>query len=144
LWLSPTGGRLPSVSMLRLSARTDEATARILAARSWALDRMAVSYHRFVEAFSPLETEPGDHGETASFVGRALLIHEFRRIVLHDPNLPARILPADWPGTEARALCGRLYHRLLAASERWLDEAGRTEIGALPPPGPELRRRFHS
>ena len=80
--------------------------------------------------------------ELDSFIARILLIHGWRRIILRDPILPADLLPPDWPGAAARALCADLYHRLLPASERWLDAHGQTESGPLPPPGPELRDRF--
>jgi phenylacetic acid degradation operon negative regulatory protein len=40
---------------------------------------------------------------------RTLLIHEYRRVLLRDPNLPEALLPAGWPGLQARALCESLY-----------------------------------
>ena len=45
---------------------------------------------------------------------RTLLIHEYRRVLLRDPRLPAALLPLDWPGAAAFALCRdfyRLTHR---------------------------------
>lgn len=39
----------------------------------------------------------------AAFLARLLLVHEFRRLVLRDPFLPAALLPAGWAGPEARA-----------------------------------------
>lgn len=37
-----------------------------------------------------------------AFLGRILLVHEFRRIVLRDPFLSSSLLPNDWAGAEAR------------------------------------------
>src|SRR6266566_5231609 len=81
--------------------------------------------------------DPGD-----ALVARVLLIHEFRRIVLRDPALPRRLLPADWPGATSRALAGRIYRRLVPAAEIYLDRNARNEDGPLPPPGANFFRRF--
>jgi phenylacetic acid degradation operon negative regulatory protein len=59
---------------------------------------------------------------------RTLLIHDWRRIVLRDPDLPAGLMPGNWPGVVALDLTRRLYAGLADQSERWLDAAG------LPPP----------
>jgi phenylacetic acid degradation operon negative regulatory protein len=64
--------------------------------------------------------------------------------VLRDPLLPAELLPKQWPGGEARALCAEIYRMLLPASERWLDTNARDENGVLPPAGKGLGRRFAS
>jgi phenylacetic acid degradation operon negative regulatory protein len=75
-------------------------------------------------------------------VARILLIHEYRRVILRDPILPAALLPEDWPGQTARRLCAGLYHKLLAASELWLDENVVTEMEAAPKPRAEFYQRF--
>ena len=85
-------------------------------------------------ALSPIE----------ALLARILLIHEYRRIILRDPILPAALLPEDWPGRSARGLCARLYHKLLPASERWLDENVLTETGAATKPAAEFYERFRS
>ena len=71
-----------------------------------------------------------------------LLVHEYRRIVLRDPILPAEILPTSWPGTAARQLCADIYTRVLPASERWLDVHARGDGGAPLPRARDLHRRF--
>lgn len=45
------------------------------------------------------------------FLGRILLVHEFRRIVLRDPFLPLQLLPADWAGRATR----QAFERAIAA-----------------------------
>ena len=68
---------------------------------------------------------PLDYGTTVEHIAaRALLIHDWGRIVLHDPGLPAALLPAGWPGDSARAIARAIYAKLAQPSERWLDEAG--------------------
>jgi phenylacetic acid degradation operon negative regulatory protein len=147
VWVAPAGTAIPpaAADALRLDAAADADTGRRLAALSWPLDETAAAYRRFLAAFGPLREAlaAGEAlSELDSFIARILLIHAWRRIILRDPILPADLLPPDWPGAAARALCAELYHRLLPASERWLDAHGQTESGPLPPPGPELQARF--
>jgi phenylacetic acid degradation operon negative regulatory protein len=98
-----------------------------LVPQSWNLDDVAAQYEQFIARFQPLagliegELNPAD-----AFVARMLVLHTWRRIVLHDPQLPVPMLPEQWPGHAARALCGQLYWKLFDASERHLDQvAGR-------------------
>lgn len=93
----------------------------------WRLAETADTYRTFMRDYAPLAKalrggtfeQPLD-----AITARTLLIHHWRRIVLHDPGLPAELLPDGWPGEEARALVRAIYSRLAALSERWLDEAG--------------------
>jgi phenylacetic acid degradation operon negative regulatory protein len=134
LWISP-GAPQPTGEAVTLTATTTPEAARILAARSWPLDRLAASFSRFIAAFSALP-DWTDPAPLEAAVARTLLIHEYRRVVLHAPALPAEILPPDWPGTAARDLCAKAYTALLAPSERWLSSQD------LPPAGPSMQRRF--
>ncbi len=63
---------------------------------------------------------------------RTLLIHEYRKIHLQDPLLPAPLLPPDWVGTAAFELCAALYNTVFANAETCLTEAASTLTGALP------------
>jgi len=98
-----------------------------------------------MKTFEPLRSSIG-RGEALSdadaFTARILLIHHYRRVVLRDPLLPTPLLPRDWPGRAARALCGEIYRGLLAPSEQWLDARASNENGPLPKPGRALSRRF--
>lgn len=93
----------------------------------WASGETALAYRAFVSAYRPLAealergAEPGGLDAAAA---RALLIHDWRRIVLRDPGLPTKLLPADWPGEEARAVAADIYARLVGPSEVWLDRVG--------------------
>jgi phenylacetic acid degradation operon negative regulatory protein len=60
-------------------------------------------------------------------------VHEWRRVALRDPVLPAALRAPDWPGHAARHLFADLYRRLAPAAEGWLDCEGRNEDGPLPP-----------
>ena len=148
LWLAPAGAPFPKAAAetaLRLIASTRDETAARLAAASWPLAQTAEGYRRFIGLFRPLADALGTRpalSDEDSFVARILLIHAYRRVILRDPILPPALLPADWPGAEARRLCGTIYHALLDPSERWLDEQGLCETGPLPAADPLLRQRF--
>ena len=93
----------------------------------WPSGETAATYRAFMGVFAPLSAalDRGDRlGGLDAIAARALLIHDWRRIVLRDPGLPAELLPSDWPGEEARALTRRIYAALEGPSEAWLDGAG--------------------
>lgn len=116
-----------------------------LVANGWDLGELARRYRRFVEMFAPLDDALARSTRAAgepAFVLRTLLVHEYRRIHLRDPQLPASLLPRQWPGTDAHALCRNLYAKVFAASEEFLSARVQTLEGALPPPAAEVFARF--
>ncbi|PLX39268.1 MAG: phenylacetic acid degradation operon negative regulatory protein PaaX [Hyphomicrobiales bacterium] len=119
--------------------------ARRLAERAWPLERIAAGYERFIAQFEPLAEALEERDRLSpldAVIARILLVHEFRRIILRDPELPAALLPENWPGSRARALSARLYKRLVNGSESWLDRHAFSEDGRLPPPEPAFFERF--
>jgi len=147
VWVAPSGAPIPegARSAIRLEVAAEDDSSRRLLAASWPLDRMAEAYLKFMKAFAPLNAHLGRRAKLSdadAFTARILLIHHYRRVVLRDPLLPAALLPSNWPGKAARALCGEIYRALLPASERWLDDHGLSERGRLPSAGMELARRF--
>jgi phenylacetic acid degradation operon negative regulatory protein len=147
VWVAPSGAPIPdeASSAIRLEVSAEDDSGRRLLSESWPLDRTADAYLKFMKTFEPLRGRIG-RGETLAnidaFTARILLIHHYRRVVLRDPLLPTALLPADWPGRAARALCGEIYRGLLPASEQWLDGNATNEKGPLPAAGAELVRRF--
>jgi phenylacetic acid degradation operon negative regulatory protein len=116
-----------------------------LLATGWDLGELARRYRRFVDMFAPLDaalTRTSQAAGETAFVLRTLLVHEYRRIHLRDPQLPASLLPRQWPGTDAHALCRNLYAKVFAASEEFLSVRVQTLDGALPPPAAEVFARF--
>lgn len=152
LWVAPSGSEVPeeAAHAIRLQAvvapgNAPAATGRRLIETSWQLERTATAYRQFVATFAPLQAfvaRAGELSDIDAFTARILLIHQYRRIVLRDPLLPEAMLPCDWPGTAARALCAAVYPALLPGSERWLDANAVREGGPLPSAGEVLRRRF--
>jgi phenylacetic acid degradation operon negative regulatory protein len=96
-----------------------------LVTRAWDLSELGQSYADFVAMYSPILA----HAQAVSvaddeqaFLLRMLLIHDYRRLLLRDPELPDALLPKDWSGRQARVLCKELYKQIEAASERYLDK----------------------
>ncbi len=84
-------------------AEQEHEPARVLGARVWDLERLAEQYRRFRDDTLPLldralaGTEPEE-----AYPLRTRLVHEWRKFLFVDPDLPAEALPADWPGEAAR------------------------------------------
>jgi phenylacetic acid degradation operon negative regulatory protein len=78
----------------------------------WDLSGVARGYEEFIARFQPLlallQTDATIAPEQA-FVMRTLLIHAYRRVQLHDPQLPVELLPDPWPGAQAYELARALY-----------------------------------
>ena len=114
---------------------------------AWNLERLAGVYAEFVECYQPVleqlraEGQAEIDGESA-FLLRTLLIHDYRRLLLRDPELPDVLLPHEWPGQKARLLCKELYRRLLTPSERHLDAHFQLADGQTPEATPALHKRF--
>lgn len=142
VFIAPAATEVPRLAgAFRLEAVPAPADAPALAALAWPLAELAGRYQRFLEVWSGAAAAPAPD-PLAALVARVLLIHDYRRAVLRDPLLPAALLPADWPQPPARALCARLWRRLLAPSEAWLDAHAVAETGPLPAPGAALAARF--
>lgn len=118
-----------------------------LVRRAWNLEALAEAYAGFVAAYLPILAElrrdrQAEVDAESAFLLRTLLIHDYRRLLLRDPELPEVLLPADWPGQKARLLCKELYRRLIAPSELHLDQLLQLADGAVPEADPLLSERF--
>jgi len=114
---------------------------------AWNLERLADTYAEFVERYQPaldqLRSDDSVDDESA-FLLRILLIHDYRRLLLRDPELPDVLLPANWPGQKACLLCKELYRRLLPPSERHLNQHFQLASGETPTASPALYERFRT
>jgi phenylacetic acid degradation operon negative regulatory protein len=147
VWVAPSGVEIPdeAASAIRLEVSAEDENGRRLLSESWPLERTAEAYLKFLKTFEPLRAwlaRRARLSELEAFTARILLIHHYRRVVLRDPLLPSALLPTNWPGNAARALCAEIYRAVLPASEDWLDHHGSNEGGALPAAAAGLARRF--
>lgn len=118
---------------------------RLQARESWNLPKLAESYQSFLDKFRPIWNhikEKGDPTPEQCFQIRTLLIHEYRRIILRDPELPDELLPGDWAGSAARQLCSNLYQRVWQGAEQHMDQILETAEGPLPPPNNKFFNRY--
>jgi phenylacetic acid degradation operon negative regulatory protein len=131
---------------MRLTATADDPDdARRLAETCWRLEDLGAAHDALLDDIAGLARAPQDLArldDAHAFQVRLLLIHEWRRVALHDPLLPRSLLPVNWPGTEARDAVRRIYRAVTAGCERWLDANAINERGRLPPAGKVTARRF--
>lgn len=112
---------------------------------SWNIDELGQHYSEFIRLFRPLwqaikaleAPNPQD-----CFLARTLLIHEYRRLLLRDPQLPDELLPGEWEGRAARQLCRNLYRLLQGRAEEYLASTLETADGPLPDASESFFRRF--
>ena len=94
-----------------------------LAHQLWPLKAISKSYGQFIRRFDPLlalQNQPAEIDPEQAFVIRTLLIHAYRRVQLHDPQLPQALLGDAWPGEKAYALCSSIYQQALSASNQYV------------------------
>lgn len=116
-----------------------------LVQQCWRLKELADDYRRFTDRFGEVPrflANPAVASPQQCFVLRELLIHEFRRVQLRDPQLPEILLGQQWPGHAARELCAELYEQLLAPSQEHLLGLLDTAEEDTPKAGESLYRRF--
>jgi len=123
----------------------NEPDIRKLARSGWNLDDIDARYASFVTRFRPLIAAYGEHAEVrprTAFLVRTLLIQEYRKVLLRDPQLPAELLPTGWHGASAYQLCRNLYRAVYQQADAYLSEAVETASGPLPEAGPDFMNRF--
>ena len=145
--LTDTIRALHTERQITVLAARDVAGAQPLGAfarECWNLQSVAAEYRRFIARFGRVirAFDDGTGHPQQCFVVRTLLIHEFRRVSLHDPQLPPELLPADWPGLAAYGLCRNFYRRTHQCAEQHLAATLETGRGALPPAAPYFYERF--
>ena len=130
---------------LLFSARSiGRAAPAAIAREAWDLTALGAAWRGFLTGMEPVVAgfARGAPPPFAALVARLLLIHEYRRILLHDPLLPAPLLPPDWAGATAHRLTARFYRRLAWPAERWVDDGLAGPAGRLPAPDAPFARRF--
>src|SRR5271165_6111453 len=136
----------PQSKIMVFDARLSGAAApQRLVDLGWDLEDLGHRYQRFVQRFERVRAalRPKQQLDAqACFSIRTLLIHEYRRLHLRDPLLPARLLRPGWPGTRAATLCRDVYARVFSASEIYLSSVAAKLNGPLPAADARVSLRF--
>ena len=101
----------------------------------------ARSYNKLLEAFHPVD--PSGLSKIEAMAIRCLLIHEWRRILFQFEKVAPEFWTKDWPQSTCHTFVASLYHRLLPASETWVDKNATGPNGRLNSPREPLGARFN-
>ena len=116
-----------------------------LVAACWELGSVVEGYRQFIDSFEPLLPllkKKGKLGAEQAFIIRTLLIHTFRRVELHDPQLPLELLPREWPGTTAYEVCREIYQLTYKEAEQYILTTLAREDQHVPDAAPYFYQRF--
>lgn len=111
----------------------------------WQLDNTAAAYRSFLEVYQPVHQWLARQSRLApetAFILRTLLVHDYRRVLLHDTPLPEELLPPGWPGASALAITADMYRRLAEDSIAHITTYLEGGNGPLPPANPGFYERF--
>lgn len=104
----------------QLTARTEDLDAdREMACRCWDLPQLAAAYKEWLARWR--RQSPRVRDDRTALVTRTRLVYTYRKFPFSDPDLPAELLPTDWPGATAHQRFLDLYHALQAGAERCYD-----------------------
>lgn len=154
VWVRPEWGHdveflahLAKRDVMQWSARPSSAAVEAVnkfAHELWDLKPVIDEYKKFIQRFEKVESviERGNVTDEESFALRTLLIHAFRRTLLHDPLLPEQLLPHAWPGTHAYELTKRLYMRIYRDADVHLSQTLSPSQAVQPKFSSEFFRRF--
>ena len=122
LWCSPwdlQGSALEILSELGVRSATvmraeidERSTVQALSA--WDLEALKREYVKFEEEFSPVLDNARRGALTASqaLIERTVVMDRWRNFLGAEPDLPAELLPANWPRSQMRQLFFELYDSL--------------------------------
>lgn len=136
-------GVTDGLAVLSAVTETDD---RALAQACFDLSAVQDGYTSFVETYSMISEEMcGDAApDELAFAVRTLLIDDYRRVLLRDPELPAPLLPDEWAGAVARAVAADVYRAVSTAADRHVSATCATADEPYPPPSPRAGVRFRS
>jgi phenylacetic acid degradation operon negative regulatory protein len=133
-----------SVVKMRAQADSSKNLQKLVLTR-WKLDDLRRRYKDFTahyrEAGELLKNAKPASGHNL-FLFRILMLHEYRRILLSDPELPTAMLPDDWEGYDAQALTSELYRALALTTAKWVNRELLNSDGALKGGDDILTTRF--
>ena len=110
----------------------------------WKLSELEAYYQDFILFYRPIcqkifLTLP-DPAECLLL--RQAMIHDYRRILLRDPDFPTAMLPLGWVGHEAQNLVKQAYKILAESSIYYIGQKMKNAQGPMPDPSKRFFTRF--
>lgn len=135
------------VAMMKANAVDDNmpTPSSALVTQCFEMESMNNAYDEFIAVFEPLliaAKKDTSLDENKSFSLRTLLIHEFRRILLAEPELPFELIPENSSSHRAWRITQEIYKLVAAPAERHLVAISETAHGTLPKAGSDFQTRF--
>ena len=120
-----TGVQTCALPIYLLESRSQSLTAdREMAARCWDLEGLRRDYAELVSSYQRLPAV----AELARLPGRDALrrqvelVASYRTLPFRDPDLPASLLPQEWPGRRAHALFIAAHDALHGPADAYVRE----------------------
>ena len=111
---------------------------------NWNLEALESRYRSFVATYRPILSicDSASLSALDAFSIRQMLVHDYRRVLLHDTDLPVELLPDDWPGIEARSLAADLYRAVAKGSVQYIEQTLQSDSGLMPAVDADFWQRF--
>lgn len=100
-----------------------------LVQKCWDIDGINAAYRKFIEEYQPqyerfLQQSQSNQpvSDSFCFVEKTKLVHEYRKFLFIDPDLPRELLPDLWLGIEADRLFQSYYALLHPGAVRFFEE----------------------
>jgi phenylacetic acid degradation operon negative regulatory protein len=126
-------------SVVIMTARADNSTNGDALQRQvmerWNLAELDEQYQSFLDRYRPVHlylSEIDAPDPERAFLLRTLLIHDYRRILLRDPELPPDMLPNEWTGFDAQIVTADIYRSIGTSSAAWFSDTMENASGSLP------------
>jgi phenylacetic acid degradation operon negative regulatory protein len=101
-----------------------DADTRAMIRRVLDLPALAASYDDWLTLARQIVAGIGARSsDDRAFAARSRLVHEWRKFLFTDPQLPSTLLPRDWPGRRAAQYFDRHAQRLLPAATRFVQSS---------------------
>ena len=136
--------------IVHMQAQADNnGSLKSLVMSRWKLDDLRRHYKDFTIQYrkalrilqstaEPAETET----EHSLLLLRILMLQEYRRILLSDPELPAAMLPANWEGYAAQKMVATIYREIATQTASWVNRELLNANGKLNGGSKMLKTRF--
>ncbi len=132
--------------IVHMQAQADNArSSQKLVMSRWKLDDLRQHYKEFAlqygQALRAIQSDKPPTGHSLLLL-RVLMLQEYRRILLSDPELPAAMLPEDWEGYAAQSLTGEVYRAIAVQTATWVNRELLNAEGNLKGGSNLLKTRF--